>query len=54
MASKKLLFMSKTQEIIAVKESLYMIKEHVDFHKIFASIFSACTTFILKIRSQTN
>ena len=37
---------------IAVKESLYVIK-HVDFHKTFASIFSAYTTSILKIHSYT-
>ena len=38
-----------------MKESLYVIK-HVDFHKIFASIFSAIfsTASILKILSQTN
>ena len=41
-----------TKEIIAVKESLYVIiKTHVDFHKTFASIFSAYTTSILKILS---
>ena len=28
-----------TKEIIAVKDSLYLIKTHVDFHKISASIF---------------
>ena len=39
-----------TKKIIAVKEFLYAIK-HVDFHKTFASIFSAYTTSILKILS---
>ena len=41
-----------TMEIIAVKESLYVIKHmHVDFHKTFASIFSTYTTPIFKIVS---
>ena len=44
-----------TKEIIAVKESLYICdKTHVDFHKTFASIFSAYTTSALKILSQRN
>ena len=41
------------KEIIAVKESLYLIKTHVDFHKISASIFSTYTISVLKILSQT-
>ena len=40
-----------TTDIIAVKESLYLITEHVDFNKSFDTIFSVCTTYILKILS---
>ena len=47
-----------TKEITTVAVFLYVIKAHVhvDFHKTFASNFSAYTTFIniLKILSQTN
>ena len=41
-----------TEEITAVKEFLYVI--HVYFHKIFALIFSAYTTSIMKILLPTN
>ena len=41
--------MSKTQIMIAVKESFNVIKAHVDFYKTFASIFLAYTTSISKI-----
>ena len=40
-----------TTDIIAVKESLYAITEHIDFNKSFDTIFSVCTTCILKILS---
>ena len=47
--------MSKAQKkITTVAVSLNVIKVHVYFHKTIASNFSAYTTFILKILSQTN
>ena len=45
-----IIYEQNTKEIIAVKESI-CDKTYVDFHKTFASIFSAYTTSILKILS---
>ena len=47
--------MSKTQTRNHSREGLFICdKAHVHFYQIFVSIFSAYTTSILKVFSQTN